>query len=471
MGNPEKNATVLVVDDEESILETLAGVFSDEGYKVRTAMSGEQALLVLEQVPVDLVFLDIWLPGIDGLMTLDRITANYPQTSVVMISGHGTIETAVEAAKKGAYYFIEKPIDLDKILLITKRALERRSLEQENITLRQRIEQKFEMIGRSTAIKEIRFQIEAAAPSNGRVLIHGENGTGKELVARAIHSASKRNKAEFVEVNCAAIPEDLIESELFGHEKGSFTGATVRKIGKFELAHGGTIFLDEVGDMSLKTQAKVLRVLEEQKIERVGGTITIEIDVRVIAASNKDLVKEIEAGTFREDLYYRLNVIPITVPPLRDRLEDIKLLCDYYLKYFCRENGKKLKKLSDGALQVLQNYRWPGNIRELKNVIERLVIMVQPDLIDVSDIPPVYRRQSLAGGVKKSESGKTDELFESDTLKTARDNFEKVFILAKLQENNWNISKTAEIMKIERSNLHRKMKLLGISVNREDEKA
>jgi len=458
--------TILIIDDEESILQTLGGVFNDEGYEVKTATSGEEGLAVFEQAPVDLVFLDIWLPGIDGLETLDRIRSAFPLTSVVMISGHGTIETAVEAAKKGAYYFIEKPIDLDKILLITKRALEQKSLEKENFELRQRIEQKFEMIGKSDTIGEIRLQIKAAAPSNGRVLIQGENGTGKELVARAIHNASWRKGAEFVEVNCAAIPEDLIESELFGHEKGSFTGATTRKTGKFELAHKGTIFLDEVGDMSLKTQAKVLRVLEEQKIERVGGTTTIDIDVRVIAASNKDLGREIEAGRFREDLFYRLNVIPIVVPPLRSRKEDIKLLCDYYLKIFCRENRKRLKKLTPEVMELFLNYRWPGNIRELKNIIERLVIMAPRDIIEVSDIPALYHLQHGA-----ESSGQTVEIPASSadgTLKTARENFERAFILTKLQENDWNITKTADILKIERSNLHRKMKILGLTNARQE---
>ncbi|MFC1851909.1 sigma-54-dependent transcriptional regulator [candidate division CSSED10-310 bacterium] len=381
-----------------------------------------------------------------------------------MISGHGNIETAVEATKIGAYYFIEKPIDLDKILLITNRALEQLSLERENIALRQHFEQKYEMIGKSTAMEEIRQQIEAAAPSNGRVLICGENGTGKELVARAIHTLSKRKMKPFVEVNCAAIPEDLIESELFGHEKGAFSGATSRKIGKFELAHGGTIFLDEVGDMSLKTQAKVLRVLEEQKIERVGGTVTKTIDVRVIAASNKALEKEIEKGNFREDLYYRLNVIPMEVPPLRARKEDIALLCNYYLHYFCRENRKRKKKFSAEALESLISCKWSGNIRELKNVIERLVIMIPHDKIDIDDLPQTYKKQ-----VEYSETAALEpDLFNGESLKTARENFERSFIIEKLKENNWNISKTAESLKVERSNLHRKMKLLGISTTKEE---
>jgi len=360
----------------------------------------------------------------------------------------------------GAYYFIEKPIDLDKILIIAKRALEKLFLERENIALRECIKQKFDMIGTSPKIEEIREQIRAAAPSNGRVLIHGENGTGKELVARAIHEGSKRHNKTFIEVNCAAIPEDLIESELFGHEKGAYTGATCRKIGKFELAHGGTIFLDEVGDMSLKTQAKVLRVLEEQKIERVGGTVTINIDVRVIAASNKALDKEIESSAFREDLFYRLNVIPIEVPPLRERSEDIPLLCEYYINIFCSENGKKYKKITREALNSLKMYKWPGNIRELKNVIERLVIMVPHHEIDLTDIPALYKKELIPS------FDLSEDVLVAESLKTAKDNFERIFIVNKLKDNNWNISKTAEVLKVERSNLHRKMKLLGISTSK-----
>lgn len=457
--------TILIIDDEESILQSLEGIFIDEGYSVRTAISGEEGLAVLEEHPADLLFLDIWLPGIDGMEVLRKVKENFPFSAVVMISGHGNIETAVEATKAGAYDFIEKPLDLDKILILAKRALEKQSLERENVALRSSIGMKFEMIGNSPSMQNIRMQILAAAPSNGRVLINGENGTGKELVAREIHRGSKRNKKPFVEVNCAAIPEDLIESELFGHEKGAFTGAMARKIGKFELAHGGTFFLDEVGDMSLKTQAKVLRVLEEQKIERVGGTTTISIDVRVIAASNKKLEKEIEKGNFREDLFYRLSVIPIEVPPLRSRREDIKPLCDYYLKYFCRQNGKKMKKMSPAALDTLENYGWPGNIRELKNVIERLVIMTPHLNIDVDDIPTMYRRPES----EKTPLGLLGTSFADKQLKEAREEFERLFIQQCLKENSGNISRSAEVLGIERSNLHRKMKALGISHQREEE--
>lgn len=462
MSPQRQSVNFLIIDDEESILESLCGVFTDEGYRVRTASSGEQGLQMLEQEPAEIVFLDIWLPGIDGIETFRRIKAMQQLTAVIMISGHGSIETAVEATKLGAYYFIEKPIDLEKILIIARRALESVSLERENISLRKKIEERYEMIGDSPAIRQIQSHIMAAAPTNGRVLISGENGTGKELVARAIHNESKRKAKSFVEVNCAAIPEDLIESELFGHEKGSFTGATARKIGKFELADGGTLFLDEVGDMSLKTQAKVLRVLEQQKIERVGGQDTIPVDVRLIAASNKDLEAEISAGTFREDLFYRLNVIPIVVPPLRERITDIPVLCDYYLDFFCRENKKKRKTLTSKAIGELQAYPWPGNIRELRNIIERLVIMVAHDDIDVGDIPSAYRRR-----FPQPESEDTTTLIErGDSLRQARDRFERQFIIDCLEKNDWNISRTAEILKIERTNLHRKMKLLDIQSGR-----
>lgn len=453
----------MIIDDEESILQSLKGIFIDEGYNVFTALTGEEGLKVLEITPISLIFLDIWLPGIDGIELLQRIKKKYPLIAVIMISGHGTIETAVKATKMGAYYFIEKPIDLDKILLITGRAYETIKLERENILLKNNFHTKVEMIGKSSSIQSIKKQIMMSAPSNGRVLIYGENGTGKELVSRSIHNHSKRCKGPFVEVNCAAIPEDLIESELFGHEKGSFTGATNRKIGKFELANSGTIFLDEVGDMSLKTQAKVLRVLEESKIERVGGTETIPIDVRVIAASNKALEEEIKDGNFREDLFYRLNVIPIEVPPLRDRIEDIPLLCKYYIDLFCIENGIKKKVLAKEAQNLLTLYNWPGNIRELKNVIERLVIMIEKDKIGVEDIPPPYNNEAL---IKSNLFSK--ELLTNSSLREAKDSFERIFISKKLQENDWNIKKTAEALSMERSNLHRKMKLLGIKVSREE---
>jgi two-component system, NtrC family, nitrogen regulation response regulator NtrX len=460
--------TVLIVDDEESIVHSLEGVFTDEGYHVLTARTGEEGLALLQTEPVDLIFLDVWLPGIDGLETLRVIKETNPLISVIMISGHSTIDTAVDATKMGAYYFIEKPIDLDKILIITRRALEKVHLEQENLDLRRKIEQRYEMIGRSPLFLELIQQIKAAAPSNSRVLIAGENGTGKELVARAIHNESRRRTKPFIEVNCAAIPDELIESELFGHEKGAFTGATARKAGKFELADGGTIFLDEVGDMSLKTQAKVLRVLEQQKIERVGGTATIPIDVRVITASNKDLLKESIGGSFREDLYYRLNVIPLVVPPLRERKDDIPLLCKYFLDLFCRENGKKLKKLAKEALDTLIAYPWPGNIRELKNILERLVIMVPREKIEVEDIPPLYRKAAEPTGQQSPIDPSSEDDF-GGTLKEARDNFERNFILQKLEQNAWNVSKTAELLKIERSNLHRKMKQLGIASAKDEE--
>jgi two-component system nitrogen regulation response regulator NtrX len=444
---------ILIVDDEPAIQSALRGVLEDEGYRVTTAGSGAEALArVTEEVP-DLIFLDIWMPGVDGLHTLAELKRLRPEAAVVMISGHGTIETAVKATRLGAYDFIEKPLSLEKTLITVTRALEHAQLARENATLRERLAEHWEIIGRSAAVTGLREEIAMAAPTNGRVLISGENGSGKELVARAIHARSARRAHQFVEVNCAAIPEELIESELFGHEKGAFTGALARRRGRFELADGGTLFLDEIGDMSLKTQAKVLRALEEQSFERVGGTETVKVDVRVIAACNRDVETLIREGRFRDDLFYRLNVIPIEVPPLRARKDDIPLLVDHFIAIFCAENGKRVKTVSGEALAYFLNYDWPGNVRELRNMVERLVIMAPRDVIGPEDLPPPLRRKDLV----------TEAAEKERSLKEARDSFERAYILAELRAHDWNMTRTAERLGIERSHLYRKIKTYGIT--------
>jgi two-component system nitrogen regulation response regulator NtrX len=439
---------VLVVDDEEGIRETLSGIFEDEGCSIVTANSGEEALDLLKEQSPDLILLDIWLPGIDGIQTLEEIKALRPDLPVIMISGHGNIELAVKATRLGAYDFLEKPLSLERVLLVSKRALERRTLEIENKALRKDLTKKYRLLGNSPKMELLREQINMAAQSNSRVLIMGESGAGKELVARLLHENSKSAGKLFIEVNCAAIPQELIESELFGHEKGSFTGAFESKKGKFELADEGTLFLDEVGDMSLSAQAKVLRVIETQEFQRVGGSKNIKVDVRIISATNKDLKEEVKKGNFREDLLYRLNVIPILVPPLRERKEDIPLLVDYFLNSFAGEYGKKSKKISPEALKMIEAYDWPGNIRELRNVIERLVIMTPSDTITAKNLLIVEQS--------------SQDYLSYKTMKEARDAFEKDFIIKRLEEHNWNISKTAEILQMERSNLHKKIKAYNI---------
>jgi two-component system nitrogen regulation response regulator NtrX len=449
---------ILVVDDEPAIQSTLRGVLEDEGYRVTAVGSGQDALALLAEEAPDLVFLDIWMPGLDGLDTLARITRLRPELAVVMISGHGTIETAVKATRLGAYDFIEKPLSLEKTLLTVTRALDHARLARENASLRARLAERSEIIGESAVMRHLREQIAMAAPTNGRVLVCGENGSGKELVARAIHAQSARREQPFVEVNCAAIPEELIESELFGHERGAFTGALARRRGRFELADRGTLFLDEIGDMSLKTQAKVLRALEEQAFERVGGRETIKVDVRVIAASNQALTTLIAGGRFREDLYYRLAVIPIDVPPLRARREDVPLLVDHFVRVFCAENGKRLKTVSPEALGLFLAYEWPGNVRELRNMVERLVIMAPRDAIDVDDLPVPLRPAAL----RPREAPAAAEGPER-SLRDARDQFERAFILSELRANDWNMTRTAERLGIERSHLYRKIKAYGIT--------
>jgi two-component system nitrogen regulation response regulator NtrX len=431
--------TILVVDDEKSILTALKGILEDEGYEAVLAGSGEEALSILNERPLDLVLLDIWLPGKDGVAVLREIKTLNPGLPVIMMSGHGTIETAVSSTKLGAYDFIEKPLSLEKTVLVIRHALEQNRLHHENEALRRRMEESVEILGSSPAILELKGQIARAAPSQGRVLITGENGTGKELIARSIHLLSPRRGGAFVEVNCAAIPEELIESELFGHERGAFTGAVSRRQGKFELANGGTIFLDEVGDMSIKAQAKVLRVLEGHPFERIGGTQPIAVDTRVIAATNKDLGERIGSGQFREDLYYRLNVIPFCVPPLRERSGDIRP-----------------KKFSDEALRRLSLHRWPGNIRELKNLVERLVIMVPGDVIGADDL-------MLPGG-----SAVIAEESRPGSYREARLAFEKVFLAKALGRNGWNVTRTARELRLERSHLHKKIKFFGLQPRQAD---
>jgi two-component system nitrogen regulation response regulator NtrX len=441
---------VLVVDDEEGIRESLSGIFEDEGCAILTSNSGEEALELLKEQSPDLVLLDIWLPGIDGIKTLEEIKALKPDLPVIMISGHGNIELAVNATKTGAYDFLEKPLSLERVLLVARRALEKRTLEIENKALKKDLTKKYRLIGNSTKMELLKEQINMAAQSNSRVLIMGESGSGKELVARLLHENSRCAGKPFIEVNCAAIPHELIESELFGHEKGSFTGAFESKKGKFELADRGTLFLDEVGDMSTSAQSKVLRIIETQEFQRVGGSKNIKVDVRIISATNKDLKEEVKKSNFREDLLYRLDVIPIVIPPLRERKEDIPLLVEYFLESFATEYGKRQKKIAPDALKMLEAHDWPGNIRELRNVIERLVIMTPSDTITSKNLVV-------------SEPTRQDYLAYK-TLKEARDAFEKDFITKRLEENNWNVSKTAEILQVERSNLHKKIKAYNIKV-------
>ncbi len=445
--------SLLIVDDEPSILQSLGGLLSDEGFDVTTAANGYEALKIIEAESPDLVLLDIWMPGIDGIETLKEIKKENSNIQVIIITGHGTIETAVRATKLGAFDLIEKPLSIDKVIVAINNALNFRRLEEENKYLRKKTLEKNAINGNCAETMELKRNIAKAAPTDTWILINGENGTGKELVARMIHHLSPRAENPLIDVSCAAIPEDLIESELFGHEKGTLPGATTKKIGKFELANQGTIFLDEIGDMSLKTQAKILRVLQEQKIQRVGGSRTISVDVRVIAASNKNLEEEIEMGTFREDLFYRLNVLPIEVPPLRQRIEDIPVLVDAFLTEFAVQNRAKKKNITPEALETLGRYSWPGNVRELKNLVERLAIMVENEAIDVKDIPVAYKQEgSLSTDCIESPFP------EFDNLKAAKLAFEKEFINRKLAQYNNNITKTAEAIGVGRSFLHKRLK-------------
>jgi two-component system nitrogen regulation response regulator NtrX len=448
--------SILIVDDEDGIRESLSAVLRDEGYVADSVESAEAGLEWLERKHCDVVMLDIWLPGMDGLEALEKIQKLEDPPRVIMISGHGTIETAVRATKLGAFDFIEKPLSIDKTLLTLRHALDQQELAAENQSLRREIHGRYQIIGDSVPMKALRQQLALAAPTNGRVLVYGESGVGKELVAHALHNLSLRSEKRFVEVNCAAIPEELIESELFGHLKGSFTGAVEDKTGKFEEADGGTLFLDEIGDMSLRTQSKVLRVIEEQRFTPVGSAGSLTVDVRVVTATNKDLSEEIQKGNFREDLFYRLNVIPFYVPPLREHAEDIPALAEHFLAEFARMYGRRPKRLSEPALQALVEYRWPGNVRELRNLIERLVIMVQGERIERRNLPPVLQQDR-----SRAKSASASGGFFS--LQEARASYERDYILRKLEENRGNISRTAEALGLERSHLYRKMKSLGIA--------
>ena len=445
--------TILVVDDERNVRTTLKSVLEDEGYEVKMVSSGEEAIRATRRSCPDLVLLDIWRPGMDGLEVLEKLANGDEGPIVVMISGHGSVETAVRATKLGAFDFIEKPLSLDRVLLVVANGIKQKTLRDENRRLRAEVNERWEMVGESAVIVALREQIKRAAPTNGRVLIFGENGTGKELVARRIHALSQRASGPFVEVNCAAIPDELIESELFGHVEGAFTGAVSDKRGKFDLADGGTLFLDEIGDMSLRTQSKVLRALQEQTFQPVGSTDDHSVDVRIIAATNKDLQEEIKGGRFREDLYYRINVVPFHVPPLRERRDDIPLLAEHFLSEAAAEYGVVGKRLTAEANARLIAYRWPGNVRQLKNVCERLMIMVPADTVTEVDLDPAL--DVLGPADERDPRGDL-------ALREARDLFERRFILTKLREHGGNVKRTAEALNIERSHLYRKMKSYGI---------
>jgi len=464
---------ILIIDDEEGIRISLRGILEDEGLEVVEAESGEQGLELLGTDIPDLIFLDIWLPGMDGLEVLDIIARDYEGLPVIMISGHGTIETAVQALKKGAFDFIEKPLSLEKIVVSSRNGLEFSRLRQENIALKTRIssEQRVNLTGESDAIVNLKEVIGRVAPTDSWVLITGENGTGKEIVARSIHSQSGRADRPLVAVNCAAIPEELIESELFGHEKGAFTGADKAQEGKFELADGSVLFLDEIGDMSLKTQAKILRILQEQSFEHVGGRKTITVDVRVIAATNKDLAKEIEAGNFREDLYYRLKVFPLELPPLRDRVKDIPLLIEDFMSTLVQQHGFKPIGFNQDAIETLKRYPWPGNVRELKNFVERMFIMYAGDVVTADRLPPEFKRAVADAPVAEAIRPETDDSMDTliadgpADLKQARADFEARFLEAKLKEFDGNISQLAKAIGLERSSLYRKLKAYKIQTD------
>jgi two-component system, NtrC family, nitrogen regulation response regulator NtrX len=450
-------SNILITDDEKSIRNILRDILEFEKYGVEEAENGEEALRIVEEKPVDLMVLDIKMKGMDGLEVLEKVKEMKPELPVIMISGHGTIKIAVEATKKGAYDFLEKPPDLNRLLISVRNALKNSELIRENRQIRTELLGVKKIMGESPAIEQVKKTIETIAPSNSRVLITGENGTGKELVARSIHNLSKRSGKKFVDVNCAAIPSDLLESELFGHEKGAFTGAVEQRIGKFEQADGGTLFLDEIGDMSQDAQAKVLRALQENKITRVGGTEVIDVDVRVVSATNKDLQKEIEEGNFREDLFHRLSVIPIHMPPLRDRKEDVPILAKWFLSQLADEeivfSGKTF---SDDALEALKNRKWTGNIRELQNVIERLALLAPEDTITGTDI------DKLVANTSQTKKILTDLIDDTDSFPQYKEEAERLFLIKKLEKYDWNVSATAEAIDIQRSHIYNKMKKYDI---------
>jgi len=455
-------STILVIDDEPNILTTVRRALEIEGFHVEVAGNAALGLAKLAETDIDLILLDVMMPGESGLEVLPKIRVASPETVVVMMSGNATIETAVQATKAGAHDFVEKPLSGDKLLLTVNNALSFARLRHENSRLRGRIQTDFAMIGKGGGMRAIFDKVAKTAPTTGRVLITGENGTGKELVARAIHEHSKRADGPFVKLNCAAIPSELNESELFGHEKGAFTGATQQRRGKFELADGGTLFLDEVGDMNPSAQAKVLRVLQENELERVGGAETIKVDVRVVAATNKDLSAEIAAGRFREDLYYRLAVVPIELPPLRARREDIPTLVSHFIELVCSDNGRRLKKIQPSAMTLLMQHEWPGNVRELKNVVERLVILTgDAEVITEADISDALPR------VKAVKTEFTRGTPFKDLVNAA----EREIIMAALEANDHHVSNTARELQLERSHLYKKMRALGIDHRADDEGA
>ncbi|MFN0119250.1 MAG: sigma-54-dependent transcriptional regulator [Blastocatellia bacterium] len=447
------SVSILIVDDEPGIRRTLKGVLEDEGFAVDAVASGEQCLRAFEQRLYACVLLDVWLPKMDGLETLEKLKAAYPDVSVIMISGHGNIETAVRATRLGAVDFIEKPLSLEKTVLTVRNALRVSELEKANSEMRLKLERGYLMIGESPPMRALRQQISFAAPTLARVLIYGESGTGKELVARALHAQSQRATRPFVEVNCAAIPEELIESELFGHLRGSFTGATQARRGKFEQADGATLFLDEIGDMSLRTQSKVLRALEEQRFEPVGSETPVSVDVRILAATNKRLEAEIERGAFRADLFFRLNVVPFEIPPLRERLEDVPLLVAHFNREFSMANNRGPREFTAAAIERMRNYHWPGNVRELRNTVERVIIMHSREVVEADDLP------ILSGEAPPASS------YNFDSWRDAADAYEREYIQRKLAEADGNITRTAELMGVDRSNLYRRMKALGMTTN------
>jgi two-component system nitrogen regulation response regulator NtrX len=447
--------SILIVDDEARIRSSLKGILEDEGFEVFVASDGYECLKIAEEELPDLILLDIWMPGIDGIDVLSKLRENFPQIQVIMISGHGTIETAIKATRLGAYDFIEKPLSLEKVILTVNNALSYKKLEEENRLLQQMIDQGYQITGESKTIRELREQVKAIAPTDAWVVIYGENGTGKELIARSIHRQSKRADKPFIEVNCSAIPPDLMENELFGYEKGAFAGALTKKRGKLDLANEGTLLLDEIGELSLQIQANLLTILQERKFERVGGNRSIEIDVRVIATSMRDLEEKVREAKFREDFYYRISVVPLKVPPLRDRKEDIPLLVEEFLKRYTLKNSIKPKTISPEALETFKRYDWPGNVRELKNLIERMVILSDGSEITISDIP---------SSIKEFLPVERKKFLDHEFLQPARKDFERQFIVQKLLENNKNIEKTAEAIGIAKKRLHRKLKELKIEI-------
>lgn len=444
---------ILIIDDEAAIRDAIRMILEYEGYQIDEARSGQDGIDKASKKDYDTILLDIKMPVLDGLEVLDNFKSQRVSSPVIMVSGHGDIHTAVECTKRGAFDFLEKPLNRDRLLLAVRNAIKQRNLEEENYEFREKAEKEYQIVGQAPVIQDLKAQIERAAPTKATVLIAGESGTGKELVAREVHRRSSRASMPFIQVNCAAIPEELIESELFGHEKGSFTGAVRKQTGKFVAADGGTIFLDEVGDMSLRTQAKVLRVLQEGDVEPVGSASVVKVDVRVIAATNKDLSEQIRSGGFREDLYYRLNVIPMRTPPLRERQPDIPILADHFARLFSEEHNYHPKKFSPAAMKALQDARWRGNVRELRNLIERLVIMSPSDTIDITDLPSDFFRapEEIIGSSMKLS-----------TLQEFKDEAEKSFILAKLREHGWNVSRTAESIDTPRSNLYKKIEQYNI---------